>query len=286
MSKLLNLVTMRYSFYSNFKKSLFFLFLFVFAVTLSNCKGGEENNDELTGDTVTVVNIQKEILFSMPAPSDIALILIDAPDLKFQEEILNSPENADKYISNLSIALNLGIYTADLSYASYFEQSQLSLNYLIVSKKLAEKLGITNAIEEKHLELLSNAKIDKRAMITIVNEVFMNTDSYLLENNRKDIMSMILVGGWVEAQYIATRLTNDSPTKNTELTQRIIDQQSVVQLMALMFENVPEDAELGVLKSDVKQIREAYIKFNSGVTDQNFKEFCDLVKTLRDKYTS
>jgi len=277
---------MRYSFYSNFKKSLFFLFLFVFAVTLSNCKGGEENNDELTGDTVTVVNIQKEILFSMPAPSDIALILIDAPDLKFQEEILNSPENADKYISNLSIALNLGIYTADLSYASYFEQSQLSLNYLIVSKKLAEKLGITNAIEEKHLELLSNAKIDKRAMITIVNEVFMNTDSYLLENNRKDIMSMILVGGWVEAQYIATRLTNDSPTKNTELTQRIIDQQSVVQLMALMFENVPEDAELGVLKSDVKQIREAYIKFNSGVTDQNFKEFCDLVKTLRDKYTS
>jgi len=277
---------MRYSFYSNLKKSLFFLFLFVFAITFSNCKGGEENNDELTGDTVTAVNIQKEILFSMPAPSDIALILIDAPDLKFQEEILNSPENADKYISNLSIALNLGIYTADLSYVSYFEQSQLSLNYLIVSKKLAEKLGITNAIEEKHLELISNAKIDKRAMITIVNEVFMNTDSYLLENNRKDIMSMILVGGWVEAQYIATRLTKDSPTKNTELTQRIIDQQSVVQLMALMFENVPEDAELGVLKNDVKQIREAYIKFNKGVTDQNFKEFCDLVKTLRDKYTS
>lgn len=270
----------------NKKKILAFALILSFSFFLTNCKNGENDNGNIDQDTNQVVNIQKEILYSMPAPSDIALVLMDAPGITFFEEILNPAENADKYITNNSIALNLGIYTADLSYASYFEQNQLSLSYLRITKKMAESLGITNSIEEKHLEMLSKTKLDKKAMIALINEVFMNTDAYLLENDRKEIMSMILVGGWVEAQYIATRHTKNSPDTNPELTKRIIEQQSAVQLMALMFESVPENNVLSDLKNDVKQIREAYVKFNTGVTDENFAEFCNLIKTLREKYTN
>jgi hypothetical protein len=266
----------------------YFLLSFVLLIlaSISSCKGTDKNDDNINSDSSSEVNIQKEILYSMPAPSDIALVLIDSPNIKFHDDILNPVENSDKYITNKSIALNLGIYTADLSYASFFEQDQISLNYLRVSKKLAEDLGISNSVEERHLQMLSKTKLNKKAMMTLINETFMNTDAYLLENGRKDVMSMILVGGWVEAQYIATTLTNGSPTTNSELTQKIIEQQSAVQLMNLMFENVNETGDLKEIKEDVSKIREAYIKFNKGVTDENFKQFCDLIKKLRTKYVS
>lgn len=266
-------------------KLLFGLALFA-VIALTNCKGTDENDDNLTEDSITGLNIQKAILYSMPAPSDIAVVLIDSPNLKFHDDILNPIENAEKYITNKSLALNLGIYTADLSYASFFEQSQISLNYLIVSKKMTEDLGIANSVEERHIEMLSKTKLDKKAMMTLINETFMNTDAYLLENGRKEIMSMILVGGWIEAQYIATTLANGSPGTNPELTQKIIEQQSAVQLMSLMFENVKDDSDLGGLKKDINLVREAYVKFNKGVTDENFKQFCKLIKELRTKYIS
>jgi len=67
---------------------------------------------------------------------------------KYNTEFLNSVDNASKYTTSKSKALNLGVYSADLSFASMFDQSQATLKYLSVTKKLADDLGILNAIDK------------------------------------------------------------------------------------------------------------------------------------------
>jgi hypothetical protein len=128
--------------------------------------------------------------------------------------------------------------------------------------------------------------MDKDEMIKIINESFMNTDAYLKENNRQKILTLILIGGWVEAQYIAVSLSQGSPDTNEQLTESILAQKISLELMTMALENVENDKTLSVLKKDIEKIYEAYILMENELTDENFKQFCDLISDVRSKYVS
>ena len=268
------------------KKLLSIMFLFLLgSVIIIGCKSGENvDDDDLSGETLDTVDIREEIIVSMLAPSDMAVMLIDNPDLYFNKDIINSTSNSDKYNTNVKIALNIGIYTADLSYASLFEQEQITYDYLDVVKGMSEEIGITNSIEKRHLDMIKNSKLDKDEMIKIINESFMNTDAYLRENNRQKIITMILIGGWVEAQHIAVSLSKGSPNTNEQLTESILAQKVSLELMTMALENVQNDNTLSELKKDIDKIYEAYILMENELTDENFKNFCDLISEVRKNY--
>lgn len=254
-------------------------------IFFSSCKSGEDaDTDDLAGETVDLVDIREEILISMLAPSDMAIMLIDNPNLYFNKDIINPTHNSDKYNTNSKIALNIGIYTADLSYASLFEQEQITYDYLDAVKGMSEELGISNSIEKKHLDMIKNTKLDKNEMLSIINESFMNTDSYLRENNRQKAITMILIGGWVEAQYIAVSLSKGSPNTNKQLTESILAQKISLELMTMALKDVENDKVLISLKNDIDEIYKAYILLEDNMTDENFKNFCDLITKVRMNY--
>ena len=69
------------------------------------------------------------------------LCLLNQPE----PDLIRSPESCWKrgnYVTNKSMALNLGIYTCDLSFASLYEQTQLIIDYMNAAKKMADGLGI------------------------------------------------------------------------------------------------------------------------------------------------
>jgi len=268
-------------------RKIFFLILFLGISTwfISSCKSGESaDNDELAGETVDSSDIREEILISMLAPSDMAVMLIDNPALSFNKEIINPSSNFDKYNTNSKIALNIGVYTADLSYASLFEQEQITYDYLDIVKDMSEEIGISQSIEKRHLDMIKNSKLDKNDMLKIINESFMNTDAYLRENNRQKVITMILIGGWVEAQYIAVSLSKDSPETNSQLTESILAQKISLELMNKALENVAGDKTLMPLKADIDKIYKAYLIMEDNMNDENFKEFCHLIRQVRNNY--
>jgi hypothetical protein len=54
----------------------------------------------------------------------------------------------------------------------------------------------------------------------------------------------------------------------------------------MALENVENDKTLSVLKKDIEKIYEAYILMENELTDENFKQFCDLISDVRSKYVS
>ncbi len=269
-----------------FQKGLPVLLLLLSGIfLLPNCKSdsSEDNKDTSKQDSVISYEPVNEVFFSMPSPSDIAALLVDAEDMEFNPDILNKPENAEKYNSESKVALNLGIYTADLSYAGYFEQPQISRKYFTVTKEMAEDLGITNAVGEKHIKMLSESKLTKEKMTKIINDVFMNTDEYLLENDRRDVMTTILYGGWIEVLYIATNSTEGNPEAKPDLTLRITDQAIVLDILDKLFENA-KDENLKKMQDDLTKIKESYATINENMTPENFQAFCNVIKELRTKY--
>jgi hypothetical protein len=205
-------------------------------------KSSELNlEDFITEDDIfDDVNQAKKIFYSLPSPLETAM-LIKSAGANYDEELLNSLDNVDKYTTNMSMALNLGIYTTDLSFASLFDQTQTSINYMEAAKKMAEGLDITDAINNETIKRLEQNLNNRDIIMDIISETFLNSSSYLKENDRQAVAAIVLVGGWIEGLYIATQLVGEKPIEENKLVNRISEQKLSFNIVQRMLEENRKD---------------------------------------------
>jgi hypothetical protein len=213
---------------------------------LSGCRSGGKNapkEDEIikvTKDNFSAVeDIKKaeKIFNALPSPLESAM-LIKSAGARFDGSLLNPVGNTGKYVTNKSLALNLGIYTCDLSFVSLYEQTQLIIDYMNAAKKMADGLGILKAIEQSTIDRLEENINNSEVIMEIVSESFMNSNSYLEDNGQPAIAAMLLVGGWFEGLYISTQLVDMKEFNSNKLVGRIIDQKlSIGILLDLLDKN-------------------------------------------------
>jgi Asp-tRNA(Asn)/Glu-tRNA(Gln) amidotransferase C subunit len=213
-------------------------------------------NDQLVDD----FNKSKLIFYSLPSPLETAM-LIKRAGASFDPEILNPLDNISKYNTNFKMALNLGIYSADLSYASLFDQSQITIEYMGNSRKLADNLGILGAIDEQTIRELEENMNNREVVMNIISETYMNSNAYLSENNRAAISVMVLAGGWIEGLYLATSLTRGSLQNNKKLVDRILYQKlSLVTLMNMMATYENQNSDIESLMADLQELADVFDK--------------------------
>jgi len=217
------------------------------------------STDELATDSNVTAGIQsvKQIFYSLPSPLETALIL-KRSGAKYNEEILNSVDNVSRYNTNKSMALNLGIYSTDLSYASLFDQTQATIKFMTASKKMAENLGILNAIDNAVIQRLEENVNNRDVIMETISETFLNTNSILEEDDRVAVGSIILVGGWLEGLYIATSLVGDVNSTDNELVDRIVDQKfSLETVLNLLNQNI-DNPDVKDIYNDIVELKKIY----------------------------
>jgi hypothetical protein len=219
--------------------------IILFASFLTGCGSGgkkaqkEESVITPPKDNTAVVNDIKQaekIFNALPSPLESAM-LIKSAGARFEEKLLNSIGNVSKYVTNKSMALNLGIYTCDLSFASLYDQTQLIINYMNAAKKMADGLGILNAIDKGAIDKLEENINNKDVIMEIISDTFMNSNSYLEENGQPAIAAIVLVGGWMEGLYIATQLIDMKDFNGNKLVGRIIDQKLSIGILISLLES-------------------------------------------------
>lgn len=301
------------------RKALYVLTVALSLALLNGCGSGKEKASD-SGDLVTIDSLEideqliqdvktvKEIFYSLPSPLETAMILKQS-GAKYNEELLNPTDNTSRYVTNKSMALNLGIYTTDLSYASLFDQTQATINYMNASKKMAEGLGILNAIDEDIIERLE-ANINNRDIIMdIISETIMNSSSFFEENDRQAMSTIVLVGGWIEGLYIATNLVGpDADFRNNELVNRIIDQKLTLGTMISLLEENSDNEDVKNVMTNVNELKAIFAKIEVttskiepvlnektkvttlksettiSMSPETYKELKDKVKVIRSNY--
>ena len=293
------------------------LLLILFAVGCSSDKQKKsESDDMVTLDSVEIdeqlvkdVKAVKEIFYSLPPPLETAMILKQA-GAKYNEELLNATGNVTKYVTNKSMALNLGIYTTDLSYASLFDQTQATINYMNASKKMAEGLGILNAIDDEIIERLEANVNNRDVIMDIISETIMNSSSFFEENDRQALSTIVLVGGWVEGLHIAINLVeSDVDLNNNELVNRIIDQKLTLNTVFNLLNQNADNEDVKTIIADVDALKAIFDKIeistskiepvtdtktnvttlksktNVSMSPRTFNELKEKIKVIRNNYT-
>jgi hypothetical protein len=206
---------------------------------LPACKSGgtkEKKSETEVGPPKDIARVTQDIkqankIFeALPSPLESAM-LIKSAGAPFDKKFLNPVDNAKLYTTTRNQALNLGIYTCDLSFASLYDQTQLIIDYMNAAKKMADGLGILDAIDQKTIENLEENINNKEAIMDIISETFLNSNSYLADNDQSAVAAIVLVGGWIEGLYISTQLVDVKAFNGNKLVTTIVDQKLSISIL-------------------------------------------------------
>lgn len=264
--------------YIRFVKSLLLIIIISLMAGCSNDSNKVEEEDEdvipiINNNQNAVVNVNGEI-FSIPSPIETSILLKNSGAI-YNKTILNSASKLTQYTTNLSKAINLGIYGADLGYVTMYEQAQDAIGFLNASKKLADELNITGAFDTKTIERFQKNIGNKDSMLVLVSVAYRASDSYLKNNNRNDISALVLAGGWIESLYFATEIYKAKP--NDKIKRRIAEQKASLSNLIKLLTQYYNQSEyvafidsLNDLASIFEKIEFTYI-YEKPITDVNNK---------------
>src|SRR5690606_31295942 len=120
--------------------------------------------------------------------------LIKGTGAPYNAGMLNSPNNTANYSTKFNKALNLGIYGADLGYATMYDNTTDAMSYLSSVEQLSKELDMGGAFSEDIIDRFSENMGNKDSMLVIVSDAYRNGDEYLKNNDRSQEAGLILAG--------------------------------------------------------------------------------------------
>lgn len=246
--------------------------------------GNETQKDEnVTSGKDSVVVEEPEtntVSYSLPSPLQIASIFKKS-GLKYQDGITTSLRDPSKYTTNISKSLNLGVYSADLSYCVLNKQNQEAMTYMKLCRQLAENLGMGTVFEQSNLSKRFEKNLgNEDSLAYIIAELQMVTDMYLDENEQPQITAIVFSGAWIESMYLGSKIyeKNKDKSMNTKLTEQMTILGSIVNALKAVQK---KDPAIDGLIADVQSIKTIYDELPS-VKANPIKEDEDKDITLTD----
>lgn len=199
-------------------------------------------------------------LFSIPSPIQTAL-LIKSLKIPFDGSLLNDKGNVAKYDIPSTQAINLGIYGADLGYATLYSQNAKALNYLSIVEDLSKKLGISGTFDKSFVERYENNSDNEDSLLMILTDGFRRADNFLKNNDQNNTSALVLTGGWLESMYFATQLYKSS--KNEKILQRIGEQNQSLETIIELLEKYNDNGQNGKYLTIFKGLDTLFLKIKS-----------------------
>jgi hypothetical protein len=252
---------------------------------LSSCKGGMKSSeqDQLAMDSLSkelLATDIKEVLYPLPAPFEMTTMLNDI-GATYAPKNLNPASKIDKYITEQSKAVNLGIYGADLAYASTYEQQQDIQTYLNAIKTLADQLGV-NYDFSKLLSDEYKVKFENKDSLTaIITNTIYDTYQYLDQESNPELAVNMVTGMWVELMYIATNISEKS-YNFTGMVDIISKQKTSYEKVMSLLSARNTNADIKNLETKLQVLKPVYDKVDSGLSESDYNLILTTIKAVRN----
>ncbi len=231
------------------------------AFVLGSCGGsGEDPKDTKdttqVPDTMTKEAPKQSVFYSLPSPIQLGNMLKKS-GATFDKAMLNPTGNADKYSTSTAKALNLGVYVADLSYATIFDQMQETMNYMDATKKLVDGLGTSGAFSAETIKRMEANKGKRDSLLQIISESYLNANESFKEDAQANTFAMALTGGFVEGLYLGTQAAKTSK-KAGDISTRIAELKGSLNNLLAMLQTQNADGGITTIIDELKGIKEVY----------------------------
>ena len=273
------------------------------SVALFSCHGNSNSaTATTTADTLTKapqkgtdMADQDSETYLLPSPLQIASIFKNS-GLTYQPGVTAPFKDAAQFNSQFEQALNMGIFSADLSYCILNKQNDDAVKYLNIVKSLSDKLGFGSVFESNSFLKRFQANMNSTdSLASLIAELQMQTDTYLENNKQKYIGVIAFAGAWVESMNIGGTVYEKG--KSNSVSSRISEQMNILEgLEKLLKKYNASDSHIAGLITDLNTIKAAYDEFAEvksynpdseqpiNLTAEHVSQLGAMIKTLRSKF--
>jgi hypothetical protein len=222
-------LTNRYSTY-------FLLLAFLIAGCLSflGCQDPTSKRTSANGiDTMGIsstgaVLLQGQVVF-IPPPALLSGVIRKA-DLAYESDLSASSITPKEPVGEFELALQLGIFGADLSYLiNYDRKAEIAL-CLSRIRSLAERLDLMNSVDSSLIAAIENGLPESGALVGLHSDLFRTFEQYLGQNNRPKVSNGILIGGWIESLHQLAEVSDSTTTLDPQLAEQRYSAFGILQL--------------------------------------------------------
>ncbi len=250
---------------------------------LSSCtsKSAKKASPKVSEET-----IKEEIKdYSYPLPSAFEVTnMLNEIEASFIVGIAHNPEKAETYFAEKSKAINLGIYTADLAYATTYNQKAEIESYLKATEKLAMELDLKAAFSENTPAQLEANMDNKEKLVEIVTEMFQNAYSYLNKQGRTEVSYLVLAGTVFEGLYLTTHISENT-FQNPKIIETILFQKSPLAELEKMMSEYKDSEILKGTYEDLKAVNAVFAleEGTTSMTEQQVLKLTETISKIREK---
>jgi len=246
-------------------KGRLFLILLVLLFGFS-CRNSKSKSSEFVfpqADTIPVSEAEKlspeaiaDISRNISSPVEIANLL-QMLQVPFSQNYLAEAIDPNRQSTAFEKALELGILGADLGYLNMYEKTGSSLEVLSSIRKIAEDIKVGQFFDFESIKRLSRNKSNLDSLLFVSIDSYNKIDNYLRSNDRGHLSALMIIGVWIEGQYLATQVVKQYPDKM--LTDRIGEQKIILNdLLLLITPYCNRDPEFTSLCKDMQDLKEKY----------------------------
>ena len=251
------------------KRPLSFLIILLLVITLS-CRNAKKDKESFmpvfstyNADSTNKNNLppKDEIFYGILTPVEICTIF-NRLGIPHNNEILNPITNKDLYLSSSKASINTGVYGVDFGYLKLFGLGQQMIDYMVTIRDMSNKLGIPDKYLTEPLKKINNDISESDTILLLMNEAYIKIEAHLREGGRESTAGLMVMGGWVEAMYIATQLVYNSEKPDPEVIQKIAEQKYTLTTLLSFLKNYYDDPVVVYYSKKLKYLKNYFDTFD------------------------
>jgi hypothetical protein len=270
------------------RKSATVLLSGILIVSLVNCSGGkkgaptDEKSSKAKLDKDELQKKVEDVVYPLPTAFEVTEMINDI-EASYIIGLSNETSNVDKYFTEKDQAINLGVYSADLSYASTYNMKQEVMNFMDASENLVVELGITGAFSVNFVDQVEANIDNKDKLVELITQSFYDTYEYLVKNDKEDLSLLVLAGTWIEAMYISCNIS-ETVYHNPELVKVIMHQKNSLNELVELLKPHNEHESIQSILADLQPIKEIYDNVSdTGITQTQLMAIIEQTNEVRNK---
>jgi hypothetical protein len=250
--------------------------------SLTSCKdraAGKQQKKVEAEQVKTIENKIEENVYPLPSSADVIKMLTQL-EVGYIIGISNPVENSKKYFSSTTRAINLGVYGADLSYATLYNIQQEVINYLNSIRSLSNELNMSKIYNEELYEKIKQNFDNRDELVKILTSAFNDTYSYLSENDQQPLALLVVGGAWVEGMYLTTHVS-EAAYQVAGISKVLLEQKKSFELFLDITKPYTTDPSVGDFIKLLDPVKKVYEGLGTSLTEQNIKDITKVIEGVR-----
>ena len=262
----------------------FILFTLLFACQSPNTDSNSET--KVPDETSELAEFEFFKVFSnMPTPLD-ELGHMFNDSISFNGTLMTNISDLNDENDKKLVGLYCGAYIVDMVYQAVYGNTKNTLNYANATHDLFAGLNIPSVFEE----LIQEAENDPSSLTNDdlknnIEATLERLEMHLAENDRMVIASQLMMGSWIQMQYILTQsiLNKKDDQIAEDLKYHVFEQREHLDNLILLLKEVKEEAGLHDEMNHLNELEASFLRIHSTeeVTHEIVVELANQIATIR-----